>query len=103
MSNPIVVGKDAVTSRDYVIAGGEGVLEAGRLLKLDGGKLKACNTGDTPHSILLEDVDATGADVECFYLNRGVVAEDEVDYGSGSGDEFREALRAVGIILQMPR
>jgi len=49
---------------------------------------------------MFEDVDATGGDkAGAIYYSGYALVEDELDYGDGSADEFREALRQRGIIL----
>jgi hypothetical protein len=90
---------DVETDNKYLLKQGEN-LKRGRLLKLDGDKLVGAKTGDAPHSILVEDTDATSGDTPCAYYIRGAFYEAKIDYGTGDADEFREALRDVGITLR---
>ena len=91
-----LVVENVVTDNRLMLVTGQ-KLKRGRLLKLDSGKLTACNTGGTPHSVLVADVDATSADMPCAYYVAGVLNENSIDYGTGNADEFREALRIVNI------
>lgn len=92
---------DARTENKYPLKTGEN-LKRGRLLKLDGGKLVGANTGDEPHSILVNDVDATAGDTACAYYVSGVYNANQVDFGTGTEAEFREAARLKGIFFDIP-
>jgi len=95
----LVIG-NVVTDSRYVMTSGQN-LARGRLLKLVSGKLTAANTLDTPHSVLLEDINATAGDTKCSYYVAGVLNENSINYGTGTASEFREKLRAVGIITKV--
>ena len=89
------------TENKYPLKAGEN-LKRGRLLKLDGGKLVGANTGDEPHSILANDVDATAGDTACIYYVAGTFNANQVDFGTGTEAEFREAARLKGIFFDLP-
>jgi len=94
----LIVG-EFVTDYRYPVASGENVTR-GQVMKLASGKLTPCLTSETPNTIMLEDVDATAGDAIGGYLVKGTVLESEVNYNTGSADEFREALRSVQIITK---
>jgi len=85
----------------YPLKAGEN-LKQWRVLKLENGKLEAANTGDTPHSILLEDADASAGDTMCKYYIRGNFDASVLDFGTATEEEFREALRLNGIFTFEP-
>jgi len=95
-----LVIENPITDNRLVVASGQGELTRGTLLTLNSGKLEKCLTTKTPHSILVEDVDATSTDAVCSYYVGGVFNENSINYNDGSADEFREALRSVGIITK---
>jgi len=96
----IEAGSGAFQARTEIVASGQN-LKRGDVVKLDAnGKLAKIATGDTPHGVMFEDVDATGGDkAGAIYYSGYALVEDELDYGDGNADEFREALRERGIIL----
>lgn len=93
----LVVGTNTSTDNRLVLTSGQNLVR-GRLLTVTLGKLVGADTGDTPHSILVHDVDASGGDLPCAYYTEGKFNEDAIDYGTGDEDEFREALRSVQIL-----
>lgn len=94
----LIVGEYDNDNR-YPVESGNTVTR-GQVMKLSSGKLSPCLTTETPSTIMLEDVDASGADAYGSYMTRGTVLESEVNYNTGSADEFREALRSVQIITK---
>lgn len=56
-------------------------------------------TTKTPLTIMLEDVDASGGDAVGKALRLGKVKASEVNFGTGTDAEVREALDALGIYL----
>ena len=96
------IGDEYETRNDYLI-GGSSVINSGRVLTLTLGKLVPANTGDIPHSILLNDTDTTAGDVKAPYIVEcDFIIETQLDYGTGTADEFREAFRSGGILLGKP-
>ena len=96
------VGDEYKTRNDYLI-GGSAEIMSGRVLTLNANKLVPANTGDEPHSILLHDTDTTAGDVKAPYIVQcDFIIETKLDYGTGTADEFREALRSIGILLGKP-
>ena len=94
----LVVGS-FITDRAYPVASGNTVTR-GQVMKLTAGKLSPCLTQEAPHSIMLENVDASLSDVFGSYMLEGVVLESEVNYNTGSAEEFREALRQNNILTR---
>jgi len=95
----IEAGSGAFQYREEVVAAGQ-VLKRGDVVKLVSGKLSKIATTETPYAVMADDVDASAGDKAgtVFYSGHALV-ESELDYGDGSADEFREALRQRGIIL----
>jgi|GEM_PF-6779173 len=95
----IEAGSGAFQFREEIVASGQ-TLKRGDVVKLNSGKLEKIATGDTPYAVMADDVDASSGDKPgtVFYSGHALV-EDELDYGTGSADEFRDALRQRGIIL----
>lgn len=93
----ISIGNGGV-QRKYPVAAGNSV-KRGQVVKLSGGKLSPALTTETAAFVMYQDVDATAADTIGDYLVCGAVKEDQLNYNTGTADEFREQLRSVGIIL----
>ena len=93
----IFISVDSV-QRKYPVAAGN-TLKRGQVVKLSGGKLSPALTTETAAFVMYQDVDASAADTYGDYLVAGKVKEDQLDYNTGTADEFREQLRSVGIIL----
>ena len=87
---------DGGTDNRYPLKSGEN-LKKYRVLKLENGKLLGANTGDTPHSILFEDTDATSGDTKCSYYTSGKFDANFLDFGTAGEEEFREAFRVNNI------
>lgn len=91
-------GRNIVT--DVVVASGQN-LKAGDVVKLNGeGKVEKIATGDTPYGVMRGDCDASDTDKTGQMYYGGVsLNENQLDFGDGTADEFREALRGLGIYL----
>ena len=94
----LVIG-DFVTDSTYPVKSGNSVVR-GQVMELVAGKLVPCLTTKTPHSIMLENIDATAGDVYGSYMVSGMVLESKVVYNTGTAAEFREALRLANIITR---
>ena len=86
--NLVTSTKKLITDDVYTSTG----VTRGQVLKLSGTVLDACLTGETPFTIALAD----GNNVP--YMIEGSFLETEIDCGTGTVAEYRDALRAVGII-----
>ena len=96
----LVLGDAQNASKIETVASGQ-VLTRGTVVKLnDDGKLEKIATGDTPYAVVAEDVDATGGDTQATVFYSGwTLREAEMDFGDGTADEFRDALRQRGLII----
>lgn len=92
-----------------VVASGEGILGAGAVLGkiTESGQYAYANSAGTDDGrrsgtrVLLEDIDATDADVTCTVLRMGEVNENALDFGGTDDvDNHRATLDAAGIILR---
>lgn len=95
----VEAGSGAFQTRTEIVASGQN-LKRGDVVAINNGKLEKIATNGTPYGVMFDDVDATGGDkAGTIYYSGYSLVEDELDYGDGSADEFREALRERGIIL----
>ena len=97
--NLVTATNKLITGDEYTLASGQNVVR-GQLLKLTGTALSSCLTAETPNTIALENIDATGGALPITYIVQGSVLESEVTYNTGDAAEFREALRSLGIITE---
>lgn len=121
----LAYGSDAVASPVYVelIAGDpchlitrKGTLASGQNLKRGallgqitaGGKYvlslaAAANGSEDPVAVLVHDTDATAADTEILFYERGDFNQSAVTFGTGhTADSTRAALRTLGIFFIKP-
>ena len=88
-------------TQTVTVAAGQGVLKRGTVVALDGGEAKIMSSGLTPHGILCNDVDATGAAAAEVYVagcfNKGALI---VADGYTLADADIKALRDGGIYLE---
>lgn len=76
------------------------VVKRGDLVSLSTGKVIPFLTTATPYTIMAEDVDATDGDVVGLAYRRADLLASEVNFGTGTDAEVREALDALGIYLR---
>jgi len=97
--NLLTVRVPLKTERVYPVATGNSVVY-GEAVKLSGGKLvKLAATTDVPYTIMLQDVDATAADVTGDYMTHGSVLGSEITFAVGALADFRDDFLANTQIL----
>jgi len=70
------------------------------LVTVVAGKVIPFVTGATPYTVMQEDVDATSGDVSGLAFRQAELKATEVDFGTGTDAEVRDALDAKGIFLR---
>lgn len=95
--NLVTLSKGLITDDLYTTAT---AITRGMVLKNTAGVLSACATTETPFTIALADADGSVSPVAATYMVEGSVMESEVTYNTGTAGEFRDALRAVGIVTE---
>lgn len=86
-------------SKVVTVKSGESV-SRGDLVSLDTGKVVPFLTTATPYAVMQEDVDATAGDVDGLAFRRADLLASEVNFGTGTDAEVRDALDAIGIFLR---
>ena len=75
-------------------------LKRGQVVSISSGKVSRFATGQTPYTVLLEDADATSADVVGVRaVYDGYLSESNVDYNTGDADEVRDVLAQNNVFL----
>jgi hypothetical protein len=75
-------------------------LKRGDLVSLSTGKAIAFVTGATPYTVMAQDVDATAGDKVGVAFRRADLKASEVNFGTGTDTEVRDALDVLGIFLR---
>jgi hypothetical protein len=71
----------------------------GDLVSLDGDKVIPFLSGAVPYTVMLEDVDASAADVAGTAMRAGQLKASEVNFGTGYLSQVVDALDDIGIYL----
>lgn len=85
--------------KSVIVKSGE-VVKRGDLVSKSTGKVVPFLTSATPYTIMAEDVDASLGDVVGLAYRRADLLASEVNFGTGTDAEVREALDALGIYLR---
>lgn len=85
--------------KKVTVKSGEVVIR-GELVSLSSGKVIPFLTGATPYTIMAEDVDASAGDVIGLAYRRADLKASEVDFGTGTDAEVRDALDNLNIFLR---
>ncbi len=85
--------------KSVIVKYGE-VVKRGDLVSKSTGKVVPFLTSATPYTIMAEDVDASLGDVVGLAYRRADLLASEVNFGTGTDAEVREALDALGIYLR---
>lgn len=85
--------------KTVVVAAGN-VVKRGDVVSLSTGKAIPYLTGAEPYTVMAEDVDATTGDVSGLAYRRADLLASEVDFGTGTDAEVRDALDFKGIYLR---
>lgn len=85
--------------KPVIVKSGE-VVKRGDLVSKSTGKVVPFLTSATPYTIMAEDVDASLGDVVGLAYRRADLLASEVNFGTGTDAEVREALDALGIYLR---
>jgi len=72
----------------------------GDLVSIATGKVIPFLTTADPYTVMYEDVDASGGDVDGLAYRRADLKASEVNFGTGTDAEVRDALDAKGIFLR---
>lgn len=85
--------------KTVIVKSGKTVVR-GDLVSLATGKVIPFLTGATPYTIMAEDVDASAGDKTGYAFRRADLLASEVNFGTGTDAEVRNALDAIGIFLR---
>lgn len=84
--------------KKVTVASGNSV-SRGDLVSLSAGKVIPFLTTADPYTVMYEDVDASGGDVVGLAYRSADIKASEVDFGTGTDAEVRDALDTIGIYL----
>jgi len=98
--NLVTATKGMITDDLYQIEVGSSVVR-GELLKRGAtGLIPVALAADVPFCVALETIDATAAAKDINYMIEGSVLESQMTFAAGTIADFRDRLRAVGIITE---
>lgn len=84
--------------KKVTVASGQTV-SRGDLVMLSSGKVVPFLTTNAPYTVMYENVDASGGDVVGWAYRDADIKASEVNFGTGTDAEVRDALDAKGIYL----
>lgn len=103
---PVVTAVETIDNLDVsvrklklvTVKSGETV-SRGDLVSLSTGKVIPFLTTATPYTVMYEDVDASAGDVVGYAYRDADIKASEVNFGTGTDAEVRDALDAISIYL----
>jgi len=96
--NLITGSKGLITGKDYQLESGQSVVRGEVLKRGTTGLVAIAADTDTPFTVALQTIDASASASDIDYVLEGSVMGSELVFGAGAIADFRDGLRAVGII-----